>query len=86
MTKANLLICFDAFGTLFRPKRPVAQQYGDVARLCGITEFTDNELQSSIQVAMRDEAKRNPNYGKATGLGATKWWTNVGSLPYNNLD
>ncbi|KAH8673405.1 haloacid dehalogenase-like hydrolase [Xylariales sp. PMI_506] len=77
MARPNLLLCFDAFGTLFRPKRPVTVQYAEVARQCGITGFNDTEIQSSFRAAMKDEAKLNPNYGKATGLGATLWWTNV---------
>ncbi|KAK6208075.1 hypothetical protein LQW54_007120 [Pestalotiopsis sp. IQ-011] len=77
MAKPNLLLCFDAFGTLFRPKRPVVQQYGEIARQCGIGDFTDAQLQSSFRAAFKDEMRQNPNYGKSTGLGATKWWTNV---------
>ncbi|KAI6777207.1 hypothetical protein HG530_001152 [Fusarium avenaceum] len=77
MSKRNLLLCFDAFGTLIRPIRPVAQQYAQVARQCGLTDFSDDELQSTLISAIKQESKRNPNYGKETGLGATKWWTNV---------
>ncbi|KAL7937449.1 hypothetical protein V8C35DRAFT_276944 [Trichoderma chlorosporum] len=77
MAKPNLLLCFDAFGTLFKPKGAVAQQYAEVARQCGITGFSDNELQSRLLAAIKEEREQNPNYGKATGLGATKWWTNV---------
>ncbi|SPN98656.1 uncharacterized protein DNG_01701 [Cephalotrichum gorgonifer] len=77
MRRPNLLLCFDAFGTLFRPKQRIAQQYCEVARQHGIVGFSDDELQSSFSAAFKDEAKRNPNYGKATGLGATRWWTNV---------
>lgn len=77
MAKPNLLLCFDAFGTLFSPKGAVAQQYAEVARQCGITEFSDTELQSRLLAAIKEEREQNPNYGKATGLGATKWWTNA---------
>lgn len=77
MAKPNLLLCFDAFGTLFSPKGAVAQQYAEVARQCGITGFSDNELRSRLMAAIKEEREQNPNYGKATGLGATKWWTNV---------
>ena len=79
MTRHNLLLCFDAFGTLFNPKGSVVQQYAEVARKCGLSSFTDNELQIRLMQAIKDERRRNPNYGKATGLGATKWWTNVRS-------
>ncbi|KAG5974729.1 hypothetical protein E4U56_004283 [Claviceps arundinis] len=77
MSKHNLLLCFDAFGTLFWPKLTVAQQYGHVARQCGVTGWTEGELQSRLAAAFKYEARRNPNYGKTSGLGATQWWTNV---------
>ncbi|KAG5932256.1 hypothetical protein E4U60_005353 [Claviceps pazoutovae] len=77
MSKHNLLLCFDAFGTLFWPKLTVAQQYGLVASQCGMTGWTERELQSRLAAAFKDEARRNPNYGKTSGLGATQWWTNV---------
>ncbi|KAJ4252973.1 hypothetical protein NW762_010882 [Fusarium torreyae] len=76
MSKRNLLLCFDAFGTLIRPVQPVAQQYAQVARQCGITDFSDDELQSTLISTIKQESNKNPNYGKETGLGATKWWTN----------
>ncbi|QPG95241.1 hypothetical protein C2857_007885 [Epichloe festucae Fl1] len=78
MPKRNLLLCFDAFGTLFWPKPTVAQQYGQVARQCGMAAgWTQAELQSHLAAAIQDEAKVHPNYGKASGLGPTQWWTNV---------
>ncbi|KAG6035765.1 hypothetical protein E4U41_005935 [Claviceps citrina] len=77
MPKRNLLICFDAFGTLFWPKLPVAQQYGQVARQCGVTGWTEVELQSRLAAAFKAEARKHPNYGKASGIGAAQWWTNV---------
>ncbi|KAG5743970.1 hypothetical protein H9Q72_011767 [Fusarium xylarioides] len=77
MSKRNLLLCFDAFGTLIRPVRPVSQQYADVARQCGFTNFNDEELQAAFESSFKQESKRHPNYGKETGLGATTWWTNV---------
>ena len=49
MSKKNLLICFDAFGTLFAPKRPVTEQYAEVARALGLRGFNDEDLQSSFK-------------------------------------
>lgn len=49
MTPRNLLICFDAFGTLFKPKRPVEQQYGEVARSMGLSGFTDDDVKASFR-------------------------------------
>ncbi|CAG9940663.1 unnamed protein product [Clonostachys rosea f. rosea IK726] len=77
MPKPNLLLCFDAFGTLFKPKGSVAQQYAEIARQCGMANITEKELQPHLGAALKAEMKQNPNYGKATGLGATRWWTNV---------
>ncbi len=79
-----MLLCFDAFGTLFSPKQPIVQQYGDVARQCGLGGFSDEQLQASFRAAFKSEAKAHPNYGKASGMGAVKWWTNVW-LPTPNL-
>ena len=74
----NLLLCFDAFGTLIRPVQPVVKQYALVAAKCGLRGWNnDAELQTAFYAAFKDERKLNPNYGRATGLGATGWWTNV---------
>ena len=49
MSRRNLLICFDAFGTLFKPKRSIEKQYGEVARSLGLGGFSDDELKSSFR-------------------------------------
>lgn len=49
MSKKNLLICFDAFGTLFTPRKPVAQQYSEVARSFGLGGFTDDDIAKSFK-------------------------------------
>jgi hypothetical protein len=41
--KRNLLLCVDAFGTLFRPRSPIAEQYGQVARDMGI-KISDEDI------------------------------------------
>lgn len=48
-SKKNLLLAFDAFGTLFTPKEPIAKQYGDVARKHGLTQFTESELEKAFK-------------------------------------
>ncbi|KZF22474.1 HAD-superfamily hydrolase [Xylona heveae TC161] len=74
--RKSLLLAFDAFGTLFTPKEPVPKQYGEVARKYGVS-VTDDEIQQSFRLAFKDEAARNPNYGKAVGMNAQTWWANV---------
>ncbi|KAF2021531.1 hypothetical protein BU24DRAFT_417170 [Aaosphaeria arxii CBS 175.79] len=78
--KRNLLLAFDAFGTLFAPKKPIPEQYGYFAALHGIEESqwkTHRDIMMSFGKAFKDESRKNPNYGRATGLGAEKWWANV---------
>lgn len=97
MSKRNLLICFDAFGTLFKPKRPVEEQYTAVAHKFGLglisdgtSQFDSADVRASFRKALKNSAKEFPNYGRAVGMGATAWWTQVsaygrhGSLtPFN---
>lgn len=84
--KRNLLICFDAFGTLFKPNRPVEEQYAAVAHKFGVgvdpdgtNTFNSADVRASFRNAFKHSAKEYPNYGRAVGMGATAWWTNVGS-------
>jgi len=78
MCKPNLLLCFDAFGTLFKPKRSIIEQYGEVARQLGLViPRGDKQLERSFLDAFKAESKLHPNYGRETSLGATKWWTAV---------
>jgi hypothetical protein len=85
--KKNLLLAFDAFGTLFEPNCPIPQAYGKAALRHGIRfiDKSEHQLKSedcapvkkSFSRAFKHESAQNPNYGKATGLGAEKWWANV---------
>jgi hypothetical protein len=78
--KNNLLICLDAFGTLFTPTRSVAATYAETAARHGVpTGGAENArlVGDRFKTAFKGEAKRNPVFGKATGLGAEKWWGNV---------
>lgn len=77
MGRRNLLLCFDAFGTLFKPRRPIPEQYAAVARQCGLDGFGIKQLETSFKAAFSEEIKTHPNYGKANGMGAEKWWANV---------
>lgn len=78
--KKNILICLDAFGTLFTPRVPIPVAYAQAATQhgidCGDTQ-TGSDVKSRFKDAFNDESKRNPNYGKASGLGAEQWWGNV---------
>ncbi|KAF2871826.1 hypothetical protein BDV95DRAFT_476578, partial [Massariosphaeria phaeospora] len=80
--KKNLLLAFDAFDTLFYAKPPMEVQYSNAALRHGIDSNTPTQdplapLVESFTDAFKQEKHKSPNYGKATGLGAEKWWANV---------
>ncbi|CAK7566074.1 MAG: hypothetical protein SEPTF4163_004007 [Sporothrix epigloea] len=84
MARRNLLLAFDAFGTLFQIKQPIERQYGDVARqhFPGLLapSIDDAQLRASFRHAFRAQARAHPNYGhkpNGDGMGATVWWTQV---------
>jgi hypothetical protein len=79
-SKKNLLLCFDAFGTLFTPTVPVPAAYARAATRYGIDcgDTTHGKaVAASFKQAFKAESRANPNYGKAVNLGAEKWWGNV---------
>ncbi|KAF9739887.1 hypothetical protein PMIN06_006052 [Paraphaeosphaeria minitans] len=88
----NLLLCFDAFGTLYKPNVGIpaayalaAQRHGincaaDAASSMPIEQWTPAEykpVSESFKQSYKRQSSENPNYGKETGLGAQKWWANV---------
>ncbi|KAL6711257.1 hypothetical protein ACN47E_005788 [Coniothyrium glycines] len=77
--KKNLLLCLDAFGTLYTPSTPIPAAYAQVAARYGINCGADGAgaVRTSFKKAFKAQSEQNPNYGKATGLGAEKWWGNV---------
>lgn len=82
LRKKNLLLVFDAFGTLYQPNSPIPTQYGRIGLRHGVNRQRGGDtgpLKNSFKRAFGEESTANPNYGKATGLGAEKWWANVSS-------
>ena len=69
--KRNLLLCFDAFGTLFRPHSPIFEQYGSVARRLGV-KVSDDEVAKSFKTGEYLEVCLQLNkegyIGNGTGL------------------
>ncbi|EED18862.1 conserved hypothetical protein [Talaromyces stipitatus ATCC 10500] len=79
-----LLITFDAFATLFHPRRPIPELYASVARSHGLNDasITPATLQSAFKTAYKAESKAYPNYGRDLVLrgeygGPKQWWTAV---------
>jgi FMN phosphatase YigB (HAD superfamily) len=77
MNRPNLLLCFDAFGTLFKPRKPLPQQYLEVAGSFGIKGVTEGDLASTFKDALKSMKRIHPNYGQTTGMLPETWWTHV---------
>lgn len=78
--KNNLLLCFDAFGTLFRPNTPIPSAYAQAAIKHGVKLDVKDPAEAvakEFKLAFKEASKQSPNYGKAVGLGAEKWWARV---------
>ncbi|EDU51558.1 hydrolase HAD superfamily [Pyrenophora tritici-repentis] len=79
--KKKLLLCLDAFGTLFTPKVPIPVGYARAAARHGIDgiEDTENprEIARRFKKSFSEESAKNPNYGKASGMLVDQWWENV---------
>ncbi|KAG0130653.1 HAD-like domain-containing protein [Tuber indicum] len=73
----NLLITFDAFSTLFKPRLPIPLQYIAVAQEHGVTGLTEEQVSSSFKKAFAEGRKLFPNYGKSVGMRPTEWWERI---------
>ncbi|KAH8146526.1 uncharacterized protein LAJ45_09472 [Morchella importuna] len=75
--KFNLLLTFDAFGTLFEPRDSIAAQYAHVAQEHGIEGVEESDIRVTFKKAFKQQASENPNYGKKSGMTPEQWWTGV---------
>ncbi|KAF3908688.1 hypothetical protein AA313_de0208325 [Arthrobotrys entomopaga] len=72
----NLLITVDAFGTFYSPKKPVHEQYFDIAN----DKFPlkrDAEMGKRLKDAIASQLKKHSIYGRATGMSPKEWWKEV---------
>ncbi|KAI4958940.1 hypothetical protein J4E86_002660 [Alternaria arbusti] len=78
--RKNLFLCLDAFGTLFTPTKPIPITYAEAALKHGIAINTPEpatQVSSSFKSAFKNLSSKHSNYGRATGMGAEKWWAKV---------
>jgi FMN phosphatase YigB (HAD superfamily) len=74
----GMLVTLDAFGTLYRPKEPIAVQYLKIARQFGADENINTaDLERSFRTAFKSNYAKHPNYGKADKMTPEKWWESV---------
>lgn len=86
-----LLLTFDAFATLFHPRRPIPESYASVANSYGLsnTPIAPATLQTAFKNAYKAESKAYPNYGREMVLrdeygGPKQWWTGVIKATFAN--
>lgn len=79
----QLVLTFDAFGTLFTPREPIGQSYASTARRHGLSGFTDEQIASSFQDAFKREQNKDPIMASKSGWGPLsggpmydlpRWW------------
>ncbi|KAI9678901.1 MAG: hypothetical protein M1829_001886 [Trizodia sp. TS-e1964] len=75
--RSSLLLTFDAFGTLFAPREPIARQYLDVAARFGIGGVNEMLFAREFQRVLKEQSRIHPNYGKKQGLKPEEWWANI---------
>lgn len=90
--KKNLLLCLDAFDTLYKPNLAVPAAYALAAKRHGINCVAEATASKPVETwkahdyepvygafkhAFKQQTTENPNYGRETGLGAERWWANV---------
>lgn len=79
-----LLITFDAFDTLFHPRRPVPELYAAIAHSFGLSrsKVTKERLQAAFKLAFKAQSTAFPNYGRQEVLrgcygGPRQWWSDL---------
>lgn len=79
-----LLITFDAFSTLFHPRRPVPEIYASIAHSFGLpkSKVTDERLKAAFKMVFKAQSKAYPNYGREEVLrgrygGPRQWWSDL---------
>ncbi|ETN45885.1 uncharacterized protein HMPREF1541_00066 [Cyphellophora europaea CBS 101466] len=66
---------YDALGTLYGFKEPVAVQYLKVARSCGLRDdISSHAVNQAFKSAYKDTVAEYPNYGKEKLSDPQQWW------------
>jgi FMN phosphatase YigB (HAD superfamily) len=81
------VLTFDALGTLYRFKSPVAEQYLNVARERGVhVSASADALLSSFKQAYRNLNREHPNYGVGKLSSPQVWWEKLVHDTFTHAD
>lgn len=68
------IVSFDGFETLYYPRKPVAEQYSDIASSMGLKKSVE-DIERDFGVIYLELQREHHNYGKRSGLKSTdEWW------------
>lgn len=71
----GIVVTLDALGTLYRFKRPVADQYLDIARKAGLrSDIQADQLMKAFKTAYKTQIADYPNYGLGKLENPEEWW------------
>ena len=82
----TFLVTLDALGTLYKFRKPVAVQYLEVARQCGLEAKLDpKELDKAFRQSFKHHNIAYPNYGKDKLESPEEWWNLVVRQAFGQL-
>lgn len=66
-------ISFDLFGTIFKPKTSIGEQYHQIGKKFGIKK-SEKELDDQFKQVYKKLLEKYPNYGKGNLSTSADWW------------
>ncbi len=79
----GIILSFDALGTIYRFRAPVANQYLTIAQKCGLKAKVElSDLDASFKQAFKSVSKEYPNYGKDKLPDPEAWWSELVSRSF----
>lgn len=79
-----LLLTFDAFGTLYNPRRPIPELYAEAAHKHRYTSITPDQIAQTFPKAYKSVSAQHPIQGRGE-ITAQDWWSLVADQTFNPL-
>ena len=70
------LVTFDAFGTLFTFRQPIAKTYALAALKHGLS-INFKAIHDAFVGAMKMQSRQSPNFGSQSSVSSEQWWSAV---------
>lgn len=79
--KLPKIVSFDAFNTIFTPRKPVLQIYAEVAQRHGL-KVPQEHLEERFPIVFKQMQEQYPNYGGHSKMNYVNWWATLISNTY----